>query len=162
MPTLARREFFKKILSVQDKLEASDDDFIAPPFFSGKFDCANCEAPCVEICHRNLLEKLDNAVKFDPNKGGCDFCEDCAKVCPNQVLSLDNPKLINATTKIEVLKCISWNEVVCYSCADSCPYKAIKFFGMFRPSITDKCLNCAQCISSCFVGAISVVKKESV
>ncbi|MDR2905220.1 MAG: 4Fe-4S binding protein [Helicobacteraceae bacterium] len=55
---------------------------------------------------------------------------------------------------INSMECLAWNDVMCYSCKDSCGKNAIDFFASFRPTINSNCDNCGDCASSCPVGAI--------
>ncbi|ALV24863.1 ferredoxin-type protein [Campylobacter iguaniorum] len=156
MPDLSKRALFGKILGANEKPQD-----IMPPYFGGKFDCLECDLLCIKACHRDVLIYEEGRVKFDTSKLGCDFCKECANVCPNGVLSLENPAIINAKTFINVNSCLAWNDVICYNCYDVCKFKAIEYFGVFRPVINQKCVNCGECLSSCFKSAISMsVKKD--
>ena len=152
---LTRRAIFAKLTGS----EKSEPGIIAPPFFSGKFECQDCDAPCVTACHSNLLKFENDTVKFETF--GCDFCGDCAKACERGVLSPNNPREINAITQISVNDCVAWNGVICYNCQDACRSKrAIEFFGMLRPQINaKKCDNCGVCVSACFANAINLKPK---
>ena len=72
----SRRELFSKILGAKPAPK-----FIDPPFFSGEFDCAGCDASCVSACEKELLSFENERVVFKVKKLGCDFCEECAKAC---------------------------------------------------------------------------------
>ena len=123
-----RRNLFAKFKQREPKL-------IAPPYFSGEFDCANCPAPCVSSCHRELLEFDGSRVKFNPEKLGCNFCKECAIACESidkGVLNLAHLAKINATVEINTATCLAWNEVICYNCLDICKFRAIEYLGMFR------------------------------
>lgn len=152
---LTRRAIFTKLTGS----EKSEPGIIAPPFFLGKFECQDCEAPCVKACHSNLLKFENDIVKFETF--GCDFCGDCAKACERGVLDPELEPCIEAVTQINVNACVAWNGVICYNCQDACRgKKAIEFFGMLRPQIkADICDNCGFCVSACFVGAINIKPK---
>lgn len=146
---LAKRAFFNKLF-------LKEATVITPPYFGGEFNCLSCSGLCVDACHLDLLSLENGIVKFDSNKRGCDFCEQCAIVCPNSVLNLENGAFINAKTSINSNECIAWDGVICYNCQDICKFNAITYFGMFRPVINDKCVNCAQCVSACHASAITL------
>lgn len=133
---------------------------VNPPYFSGEFDCKDCKAPCVLSCQRNLLKFNETSVEFVPNEYGCNFCENCAKACPKNVISLKNKHSIDAFAKINVNVCLAWNETICYSCLDVCKYKAIEYFGVFRPTVNENCVGCGECIGVCFVKAMSISPKK--
>lgn len=146
-----KRAIFDKILR--------RENFISPPYFSGKFDCDDCEAVCINACDKDLLKFDGKKVKFMPNEKGCDFCRKCAVSCENSkhlTLSLKFPAKIHAIAEISVNACLAWNSVVCYNCFDICKFKAIEYFGVFRPVINNKCVGCAECIGSCFKNAITL------
>lgn len=150
MPDLSKRMVFGKILGKQKP------KIITPPYFGGVFDCLECSGLCAQVCHRDLLSLEDGVVKFDTKKSGCDFCEECAKICPNGVLSPLNQAIIDAKTTINVNACLAWNDVICYNCFDICKFKAIDYLGVFRPMINEKCVNCTECVSVCFKNAICI------
>lgn len=133
---------------------------VNPPYFSGKFDCIGCNSPCVLACERNLLKFNETRVEFIVNDYGCNFCAKCADVCVNSVLSTENTKYINAFAKINVNSCLAWNDTVCYNCLDVCKYKAIEYFGVFRPVVNQNCIGCGECVGSCFVKSINLVAKK--
>jgi len=56
----SRREFFNKFLGGK-----SAQKFITPPYFSNEFDCADCKAPCVNVCDEKLLSFENNQVKLN-------------------------------------------------------------------------------------------------
>lgn len=132
---------------------------IAPPYFGGEFNCDRCDGMCVSSCKRNVIVFNNNGVSLNFKTNGCNFCQDCAKVCEslgNGVLSLKFDEKITAKTNIDVSTCLAWNDVICYNCQDVCKYKAIEFFGVFRPIINDKCVNCGECVSACFKQSIDI------
>ncbi|NLK66151.1 MAG: 4Fe-4S ferredoxin [Campylobacteraceae bacterium] len=139
---------------------------IYPPYFSGKFECLECDSkPCIASCERSLLEFSDGVIKFSPNEKGCNFCDSCAVACEEvgkNTLNLKFNKAINAKALIDINSCLSWNQTICYNCADVCNFKAIDFFGMFKPTINSNCTGCGECIGVCFANSINLkgFKKE--
>ncbi|MCZ6132545.1 4Fe-4S ferredoxin [Campylobacter ureolyticus] len=132
---------------------------IYPPYFSGKFECLECKAPCVTSCDKNLIKLKENFVYFEPNEFGCDFCKKCAIACQeNQknTLNLDFGAKINAVAKIEITSCLAWNNTICYNCYEVCKFKAIEYFGVFKPTINKNCIGCGECVGACFKEALSL------
>ena len=122
----SRRELISKILGAKPAPK-----FIDPPFFSGEFDCAGCDASCVSACEKELLSFENERVVFKVKKLGCDFCEECAKACQSsgrRTLNLSSPKSINAKVSINVASCLAWNDTICYNCLDACKFKAALMF----------------------------------
>lgn len=147
-----RRNLFAKFKQREPRL-------IAPPYFSGEFDCINCHAPCVSSCQRELLEFYDGRVKFNQYKLGCNFCKECAIACESigkSVLNLAYPAKINASVEINTATCLAWNEVICYNCLDICKFRAIEYLGMFRPTVNDSCVGCSECVSVCINNSVIV------
>lgn len=152
---LSRRRLFTKILGAKEQAP----NFIAPPYFCGEFDCVNCHAPCVKACGRELLRFENQRVIFEFKNLGCNFCKDCAIACEKigkEVLSLKFPAKIEAKVSIDVASCLAWNNTICYNCQDVCKFRAIDFFGVFRPVINERCTGCAQCLEVCFKNSIKM------
>lgn len=147
-----RRNLFAKFKQREPRL-------IAPPYFSGEFDCINCHAPCVSSCQRELLEFDDGRIKFNQYKLGCNFCKECAIACESigkSVLNLAYSAKINASVEINTATCLAWNEVICYNCLDICKFRAIEYLGMFRPTVNDSCVGCSECVSVCVNNSVIV------
>ncbi len=160
---MQRRELFSSLFSSKEKREPQQE-FIRPPYFKEESSfhnmCIHCEGVCSTVCEENIIvlhsDKTPYLV-FD-NKG-CTFCDACAIACPHDVLTLDAKSNINAIFEIDMLKCLSWNTTMCFSCKDPCLSNAIEFLGMFRPTIKfDLCTACGFCISVCPTNAISYKK----
>jgi ferredoxin-type protein NapF len=116
--------------------------------------CPECtDTPCVNVCEEDIIKiDSDNIPFLSFKNGGCTFCEECAKACPNEVLILNNEtkNLISAKFNIDINSCLAWNEVICSTCRDVCDEHAVEFFGLFRPMINmDKCTACGFCFSVC-------------
>ena len=151
---MQRRDFFSFLNSAQNK-----ELKINPPYLSGDIDeCLNCEAPCVSKCEEDILE-YENSPFINFAKGGCTYCEACFHACTKDVLNSLDTK-IQATIKLSTKSCIAWHSVVCNSCADVCSERAIKFFGMFKPTVDlHSCTACGMCIHVCPSNAISLSAK---
>lgn len=152
--TLSRRELFGRILGQKQAPKP-----VSPPYFCGEFDCLDCSAPCVSSCEYGLLSIANGRIYFGFSSKGCNFCKACALACESagkEVLNLNNPARIEAEVTIDSHSCLAWNDTICYNCQDMCKYRAIDFFGMFRPVINDRCVGCAECLEVCFVNSIKL------
>ena len=161
---MKRRELFSSLASSFNKKEKAEK-IIRPPYFLTQDDdstfftnCTSCEGLCSIACEENIIIIQDDLTpKLDFTSSGCTYCDECANVCPNEVLKLEYKKHINAKIEIDVLSCLAWNQTMCFSCKDPCLDDAIDFLGMFRPSINDKCTSCGFCIKVCPTNAIKIV-----
>ena len=165
-----KREAFASLSSLFGSPKKEEKQkLIRPPYnedshFFETF-CPFCiDAPCVNACKEKIIG-LDNTkipyLLF--TQSGCTFCEECARVCPSEVLhvSATCKAKIEATFRIDVGNCLAWKETICNSCADVCHDKAIKFFGMFRPLIDmEKCTGCGFCYGICPTNAVVFKAKE--
>jgi len=147
--------------SVYEKKEG----VIRPPYSDENSDfslCMQCNGSCVTACEENLLFRLqDGSPHLVFSDTGCTFCKKCAEACEIGVLSTQKPEKVQANFEIDITKCISWQEVMCFSCKDPCIDNAIKFDGIFRPQIIpDLCTGCGFCLSVCPSEAIKVFPLE--
>lgn len=163
---MKRRELFSSLFSAKKK--EKQEVIVRPPYFKEEDSfykgCLMCQkTPCVTFCEENIIViKEDKTPVLDFKLGGCTYCDECAKACPNEVLKIENKKTINLTIKIDIMKCMSWHQTMCFSCKDPCLDDAIEFLGMFRPSINEnRCTSCGFCVSVCPSEAISIKNKES-
>ncbi len=160
---IQRRELFSSLAS-SFKKEKQESFDIRPPYSNDKFtfekECFKCSGVCKNVCDENIIViKDDKTPVLDFTKGGCTYCDECAKVCNFGVLDIKNKKYINAKVVINMLKCLSWNKTMCFSCKELCLDNAISFFGLFRPEIRyGKCTNCGFCVKVCPTNAIEVKK----
>lgn len=161
---MERRELFSSLFSPKKKEDK--EIIIRPPYYNniGSFakECVKCEtAPCSTLCEENIIKIGEDKLPFiDFKEGGCTYCDECAKVCPADVLNLEYKKYINVKVEIDVMKCVSWHNTMCFSCKDPCLDDAIDFLAMFRPSINDKCTSCGFCLEYCPTQAITIKQKE--
>jgi len=157
---MKRRELFSSLAS-SFKKDESQEKIIRPPYYNDQSDfhtdCQTCNNECIAACELNIiLIQEDNTPKLDFSNSGCTYCDDCAKACPTDVLNIENKKNINAKISIDIIKCLSWNQTMCFSCKDPCLDDAIDFIAMFRPEINDKCTSCGFCINKCPTNAIKI------
>ncbi|MFA7084448.1 MAG: ferredoxin-type protein NapF [Arcobacteraceae bacterium] len=162
---MKRRELFSSLFSSKEKREFNQE-FIRPPYFSNEDsfhkECIKCEGKCSTVCEENIIViHTDKTPYLNFDQSGCTFCDACAKECPFEVLSLEFKSQVNAVFEIDMLKCLSWNSTMCFSCKDPCFSNAIEFLGMFRPTInTNICTGCGFCVNICPTKAISYKKIE--
>jgi len=160
---MKRRELFSSLASPFKKKDETLEAIIRPPYFKEESDfskiCVTCESKsCTTVCEENIiLINEDGTPSLNFANSGCTYCDECAIACKDDVLQVENRKNIQARFSIDVLKCMSWNQTMCFSCKDPCFDDAIKFLGMFRPEInSDLCTSCGFCIKVCPSDAISV------
>lgn len=158
---MERRELFSSLAS-SFKQKEKQEKILRPPYFNDEAifltNCTACEGLCSTACEENIIFiQEDSTPKLDFTFGGCTYCDECAKVCPNDVLKVEYKKTINAKIEIDVLLCLAWNQTMCFSCKDPCLDDAINFLAMFRPSINDKCTSCGFCLKVCPTNAIKIV-----
>lgn len=158
---MERRELFSSLASKFRKQE-SVKNIIRPPYFKDENDfleqCIDCEGLCVESCDEGIIKMGEDKTPFiDFSISGCTYCDDCAQACEPDVLTIEQKQNIPQNIEIDMLKCVSWHQVMCFSCKDPCLDDAIEFLGMFRPKInSNKCTNCGFCIKYCPADAITL------
>jgi ferredoxin-type protein NapF len=168
---MERRELFSSLASpFSNKEKVTQESIIRPPYFLNEEDfitkCISCDTKdCKVACDEDtqiihILEDGTPSLNFALN--GCTYCDECAIACKHDVLKVENEKNINATFSIDLIKCMSWHQTMCFSCKDPCFADAIKFLGMFRPEIDDSlCTSCGFCLKVCPTDAITLtINKE--
>ena len=156
-----RRELFSSLFSPKSK--EKKEIILRPPYYTDENsfskECISCEEkPCITFCQENIIiVAKDGTPKLSFGESGCTYCDECAINCPKEVLSIENKQLIKANVEIDILRCVSWRETMCFSCKDPCLEDAIEFLGIYKPSInSDKCTSCGFCVSRCPADAILV------
>lgn len=107
---------------------------------------------------------------FDPLRGECTFCGDCANACATKALdrqAIRPPWDWVADVNDE--SCLARHGVVCASCQDGCGERAIRFqpaLGTVPVPIIDtmRCTGCGACVGLCPTQAIALKnmpRKES-
>lgn len=157
---MKRRELFSSLASSFNK-EDAQERVIRPPYFNDESlfleHCTTCEGNCESACEMDIIViQADKTPRLDFSNNGCTYCDDCANACPTEVLEVVHKKSIDAKISINILKCLSWNQTMCFSCKDPCLDNAIDFLAMFRPEINDQCTSCGFCIKVCPVDAIEI------
>jgi len=162
---MKRRELFSSFASALrgDSKAEVKESIIRPPYYAEleAFSlCIECEEKkCATICDEDIIFiQEDGSPKLDLTTAtGCTFCDEGAEVCELDVLQIDKMRKIDALIEIDILKCLSWHDTMCFSCKDPCIDNAIEFLGMFRPTINqDKCTSCGFCTYKCPTNAITI------
>ena len=159
---MQRRDFFTSLTqSTNEKKQVLP----RPPYFKEEESftkCVECAGLCADICETKIIRIAeDKSPYLDFSKNGCTFCDECAKVCPEDVLKLEYKDVINVEIHIDPKKCMSWSKSICFSCKDPCLENAIEFAGMFYPEIVaERCTSCGFCIKYCPTEAIIVQPKK--
>ncbi len=161
---IQKRELFGSLVSSFKKGGQERDLVVRPPYFSEEksfsVNCIKCDGACSLACEEKIITiREDKSPSLDFSKGGCTYCDECAKVCEFGVLSLEYKRDIQAKVTINMLKCLSWDKTMCFSCKELCMEDAIVYLGLFRPEVDmEKCTNCGFCISVCPTEAIKLVE----
>jgi len=164
---MQRRELFSFLSSsIKDAKESKKAILIRPPYFEDEnafaTECLNCDGKCATSCQEQIIIIQDDKTPvIDFLKSGCIYCDDCATVCENGILSQEYKKEIDADIVINQSTCMSWSGVMCFSCKDPCLEDAIEFKAMFMPTINqEKCTSCGFCIGRCPSLAIETKDKN--
>ena len=165
---LNRREFLTAFKKPLEKADEQKIILLRPPYAKDESSfesiCINCnDKKCQIYCEEKIIIiGADGIPILNFKNSGCTFCEECAKNCDYGVLSLENDnEKINAKFFIDTKKCMSHNDIICFSCKEPCIDDAILFAGMFKPIIDDeKCTACGFCISRCPTNAIYFEPRE--
>lgn len=163
---MKRRELFNSFTSSfrQTSKQEVKESIIRPPYYADleSFSklCVACDTKsCVSVCEEKIIFIMnDGTPMLDlTTSTGCTFCDECALACEADVLQVDKIRQIDALIEIDILKCLSWHQTMCFSCKDPCLENAIDFLGMFRPSIDqNKCTSCGFCVARCPSNAITI------
>ncbi len=162
---MERRELFGFLSSSVQKAGKHDAKRVVlrPPYYEDEdafaTGCRTCDGACAALCQEQIIViGADKTPRLDFTDRGCTYCDACAEGCPEDVLSVDRRRLIDAVVVIDQARCLSWQGVMCFSCKEPCMDDAIDFKAMFMPEINDKCTSCGFCIGRCPADAIDIVK----
>ena len=158
MSSVDRRGFFGALgaLAVNKEIK------IRPPYAKESTlfgtECPQCTGVCGTVCEEEIIKFGKDKIPYlDFSQNGCTYCEECLIACEPGVLS--DPELkIQASIRINPAKCMSWQDVMCFSCKEPCLDDAIIFSGLFRPEISsEQCTACGFCMARCPSSAIEIV-----
>jgi len=167
---VSRRDFFRTFKKPLHQDKESSSLVVRPPYSLDESlfqsECVTCESKaCMASCDEQIIViQSDGTPMLNFTKSGCTFCEECARACEPNVLSLTHihtAEKLNATFVISTEGCVAHNKVICFSCKEPCIDDAILFNGMFNPVIDmDKCTGCGFCMSRCPTLAIDFTPIE--
>jgi ferredoxin-type protein NapF len=128
----------------------------------------NCCEECIPSCPTAILVKGRAGYPIvDFNRGECEFCGNCVTACTTGALQRTQAAgEIPWKYKAEIAdSCITYQGVVCRSCAEQCETRAIAFQlsagRVPQPRLADeKCNGCGACVAICPVNAISVINPQ--
>jgi len=166
-----RRGFFRSLATPLAGEKVAPSFPLRPPYGKSESafqsECPQCESKaCVASCDEQIIIMAnDGTPTLDFGRNGCTFCEACAEVCPEGVLSVahtHNSEQLNAVFRISLEACVAHHGVICYACKEPCIDDAILFNGMFNPVIDDeRCTGCGFCMARCPTQAISYMTYET-
>lgn len=121
-----------------------------------KDECEICQKPCANECPQKIISLKSDKIYLDFSQSGCTFCGICSDICKEKGRNLNFGLKILAKISINPIKCLSFNQTLCFSCQDVCNDKAIDFLGLFRPMINQNCTKCGFCVSVCPTNAVEL------
>lgn len=126
--------------------------------------CTSCDA-CIGACPERVLgHAADGLPRFDPaaGSGECTFCGACVEACGTGALQRTRlpPWDLRATV---AEACLAGSGIVCASCREVCPERAIRVppGGRGAASVDAlRCTGCGACVGVCPASAISLAGME--
>lgn len=125
--------------------------------------CTRCDA-CVTACPSRIIARGDGGYPVvDFSRGECTFCGDCGRACAPK--ALDRDAVAGAAPWALApqvgASCLAAHDVVCRTCGDTCPTRAIRFpplLGRAAQPFVDAthCTGCGACVSACPVAAVAL------
>jgi len=126
--------------------------------------CTRC-GDCVTTCPEQVLGKGDGGFpERRMDAGECSFCRACLVACKAGALDSEAGIAWSWTASIGET-CLATQGVVCFSCRDACPERAISFApsrGVAQPALDSaRCTACGACVAACPPSAVSLVPKSN-
>jgi ferredoxin-type protein NapF len=121
--------------------------------------CSRC-LDCVSACPERVLGRGDGGFpEIIQGAGECSFCGSCVTACAPAALVRSDAAPWAWTARIAD-DCLMRAGIVCYSCRDVCPQRAISLpmgRAIALPSIDiDRCTGCGACVGPCPSSAIQM------
>lgn len=122
--------------------------------------CTGCDA-CIRACPERVLARApDGLPQFDPQSGSgeCTFCGDCVQACGTRALDPTQPRPWTLRAGVGG-GCLPAAGIVCASCREVCPERAITVPpGARGPARVDadRCTGCGACVGVCPGGALAL------
>ncbi len=122
--------------------------------------CTGCNA-CTERCPEHVLVRGPGGYAvFDPQLGECTFCGECELACAPRALDRAASSQPWTLRAVAGEACLPRHGVVCSSCRDACPERAIAFPLTARVPVpivdAERCTGCGACVGVCPVVAIAL------
>lgn len=115
-------------------------------------------------CPEKILAKGDGGFpERVADAGECSFCRDCIAACETGALDSQAVAAWRRSANIGDT-CLTAQGVVCFSCRDACPERAISFApsrGVAQPALDNaRCNACGACVAVCPPSAIRLVAND--
>ncbi|WP_423895867.1 ferredoxin-type protein NapF [Candidatus Pelagadaptatus aseana] len=131
---------------------------------ASNIDCSDC-LKCVTACPTKIIEiSQGGRVGVNFHRGECEFCRECADICPEQLFNPVNDSPWQLKAVIEDT-CLANQGIVCQTCRDQCPSDAIDLTHRIgtAPGLSinsDNCNGCGACVAPCPESAIAITQND--
>ncbi|MBA5761764.1 ferredoxin-type protein NapF [Vibrio sp. 404] len=162
----SRRGFFRAVSrGVSHSMEESKVSDVNPGRPLGAVEealfsrlCNQC-GDCINACPQGVLSMGSNGPIMDLSLNHCTFCQQCISACQTQALNTLNTTDTGWRPTINQ-SCNARLFGNCQECVDDCPNQALTLAPNSVPSLSDNCNGCGECLSSCYIGSITLVEKH--
>lgn len=122
--------------------------------------CTRC-GECVRQCPEQILKPgIAGFPERVAEAGECSFCGDCVRACAPQALVRETAPAWSWLAAIGS-SCLTHKGIVCQSCGETCPTRAIRFApaAVRRPVVdASLCNACGACLPGCPSAAIKLIR----